>query len=191
MRPRLLVHHLFKLKLNQMSKLFLALLFVVSSSSTTADPDSTSNKAAIKLAKDKFIVYCFLRSSDPHRYGTLLTILSNQYLIGNDQYPADLTQAYGMMVNYKIDKTTKHKPSNSVPTNLSDNDSEDADEVEEDMTFLQHSKPHSNVKDNKETREQYSQSTSNFQEAIHLYMDAPTSLVDGTSLDTTDFTIDF
>ena len=117
-------------------------------------------------------------------------MLSNQYLLGNDQYPSDLTQAYGMLVSYKVDKTTKSKSPDSVPTQASDDESDTA-EVEEDMTFLQHSKNKSN--DTKETREQYSPSisNSNFQEAINLYMDASTSPVDGTSLDTTDFSIDF
>ena len=151
---------------------------------------STSNKEAIKRAKDKYIAYCFLHCSDPHRYGTLLTMLSNQYLLGHDQYPSDLTQTYGMLVNYKVDKTTKSKSPDSVPTQASDDESDTA-EVEEDMTFLQHGNNKSN--DTKATREQYSPSisNSNFQEAINLYMDASTSPVDGTSLDTTDFSIDF
>ena len=56
-------------------------------------------------------------------------MLSNQYMLGNDQYPADLTQAYGMLVNYKTDKSTKSR-TDPVPT------SSDDDEGEEDMTYL-------------------------------------------------------
>ena len=101
---------------------------------TTKDKVDPTYRTAVKPAKDWYIAYCFLHNSDVHRYASLLTMLSNQYMLGNDQYPNDLTQAHGMLVHFKIAKKSK-KP-DQVPTFEHDysNGSED------DMTFLQHSK---------------------------------------------------
>ena len=86
-------------------------------------------------------------------------------MLGNDQYPLDLTQAFGMLVNYKTDKSTKLQ-SDSVPTS-------DDDEGEEDMAFLQYGKKsiHNSDNSNKAISEQYSPSHS-YQQAIALYVDA-------------------
>ena len=161
----------------------------VASSSTKDDVDPShrahrAHRATVKPAKDRYIAYCFLHNLDVHRYESLLTMLLNQYMLGNDEYPSDLTQAYGMLVNYKLPK--KSKP-DAVPT--SENDDDDS---EEDMKFLQHSKKSSNNRtdnSNKAVPEQYSPSHM-YQQAISLLMDAATAPVDGSSVDNISFDYD-
>jgi hypothetical protein len=42
-----------------------------------------------------------MRGADPTRYGTLIADLSNQYAMGIDNYPVDITSAYSLLVNYR------------------------------------------------------------------------------------------
>ncbi|KAI2501302.1 Reverse transcriptase (RNA-dependent DNA polymerase) [Fragilaria crotonensis] len=69
-----------------------------------AEVDSAGNARSIEvrsaMARDRTIATAFIRNADPTRYGTLITELSNQYAHGKDEYPADLTSAYGLLVNY-------------------------------------------------------------------------------------------
>ena len=52
-------------------------------------------------ARNCLIAYAFLRGACTHRYSKLVRSLSNQYNLGNCQYPDTLAAAYGMLINYK------------------------------------------------------------------------------------------
>jgi hypothetical protein len=53
------------------------------------------------LARDRTLAIMFIRRADPTRYGTLIAELSNQYAMGKDEYPKDVSSAYSLLVNYK------------------------------------------------------------------------------------------
>jgi len=66
-------------------------------------PDGSIRTIAMRktMARDQTLAIALVRGADPRRYGTLITELSNQYAMGMDNYPTDLTAAYGLLVNYK------------------------------------------------------------------------------------------
>jgi hypothetical protein len=53
------------------------------------------------VARDKTLATMLMLRADPTRYGTLLADLSNNYAMGKDEYPANLSAAYTLLVNYK------------------------------------------------------------------------------------------
>jgi hypothetical protein len=52
-------------------------------------------------SKDETLAMALIRGADPTRYGTLLAKLLNQFAIGRNNYPIDLSSAYGLLVNYR------------------------------------------------------------------------------------------
>lgn len=54
-----------------------------------------------KIARNKTIAMAFLKRADRRRFGTLWTDLENNFSRGLDQYPADLTEAYGLLVSFR------------------------------------------------------------------------------------------
>jgi len=67
----------------------------------------TDKEKYSKESEDISLATAFLMGGRPERYGELLIDLQNQYLIGADNFPRTLTQAYNVMANF-IPKT---KPS--------------------------------------------------------------------------------
>jgi len=53
------------------------------------------------IARDRTLAIALIRGADTTRYGTLIADLSNQYAMGKDDYPTDITSAYSLLVNYK------------------------------------------------------------------------------------------
>ena len=51
-----------------------------------------------------------IRGADKTRYGTLLAELSNQYAMGKDEYPTDISSAYSLLVNYKTPTNSNTRP---------------------------------------------------------------------------------
>ena len=49
-----------------------------------------------KIARDCTLGAALIRGADRTRFGTLQTTLENQFCNGKDEYPTDLTSAYGM-----------------------------------------------------------------------------------------------
>jgi hypothetical protein len=68
------------------------------------DTDATgtvlSTEVRQLLARDKTLATMFVMRSDQTRYGTLLADLSNNFAMGKDEYPHDLSAAYTLLVNY-------------------------------------------------------------------------------------------
>ena len=54
--------------------------------------DSEKRKALSKW-KNKFLAVCYLSTFEIKRYGSLIDNLNNDYTMGNDKYPEDLTTA--------------------------------------------------------------------------------------------------
>jgi Zinc knuckle len=58
-------------------------------------------------ARDRTLAITLIRGADPTRYGTLIAELSNQYAMGKDEYPTDISSAYSLLVNYKTPANTR------------------------------------------------------------------------------------
>jgi hypothetical protein len=58
-------------------------------------------KRTLAAAKLQAIAMGFLKRADRRRYGGLWSELENNFTRGQDQYPADLTNAYNMLLNYQ------------------------------------------------------------------------------------------
>jgi hypothetical protein len=50
-------------------------------------------------AKERSVAVAFINKADQSRYGRLLEDLRNNYLMGQDNYPRNLNQAYNLLVN--------------------------------------------------------------------------------------------
>ena len=64
----------------------------------TADGDTTEEQR--KSLRDQWVGMLFIQAADPRRFGALIADLTNFYSRGNDEWPADLTEAYSMLVGY-------------------------------------------------------------------------------------------
>ena len=53
------------------------------------------------MSRDRTLAAALIRGADPSRYGTLITDLANQYAIGKDNYPIDITAAKALLNTYK------------------------------------------------------------------------------------------
>ena len=58
------------------------------------------------MAYDKTLAIALIIGADPSKYGTLIAHLSNQYAMGQDEYPSDVTAAYNLLVNYRTPENT-------------------------------------------------------------------------------------
>lgn len=58
-------------------------------------------KKLTRAARNRTLALAFLKGADRKLYGMLWIELENQYTRQHDQYPADLTAAYNMLLNYK------------------------------------------------------------------------------------------
>jgi hypothetical protein len=63
--------------------------------------DAGEIEEAQVAARNKFYAYAFIKNADTSRYGPLMDELSNQHTLGSDQFPADVTAAYNLLLNYK------------------------------------------------------------------------------------------
>lgn len=138
-------------------------------------------EALLPTVRNRFIAYSFLRDSCTHRYRKLLHSLSNQFTMGNNQYPNNLTTAYGMLINYKSDSKKKQSSPN-----------DDSSQTESEMSFLNAGDEDDSDKLNND--DGYSSSSDNstttdvnHTSAISLLIAAADSEPLGSSLDVTDF----
>jgi hypothetical protein len=58
-------------------------------------------KRALAAAKLQTIAIGFMKRADKRHYGGLWSELENNFTRGQDHYPADLTNAYNLLLNYK------------------------------------------------------------------------------------------
>jgi hypothetical protein len=87
-------------------------------------PEKSSDGTPYSIAKrtigarDKTLGIDLIQGADPTRYSTLITELSNQFAMGKDDYPDDLTAAYNLLVNYKTptNATSRPRPTTGQPS---------------------------------------------------------------------------
>jgi hypothetical protein len=68
---------------------------------TKADGTTMNIADRKEIARDRTLAIMYITRADPTRYGTLIADLSNNYAMGKDEYPKDLSAAYSLLVNYK------------------------------------------------------------------------------------------
>lgn len=64
------------------------------------------------LAYERFLAVAFIRGANKERYGAIMTHYENMYSNGTNQYPANITEAYNRLTNWKRDKRTNETPYN-------------------------------------------------------------------------------
>ena len=66
-----------------------------------SDPDKI--KACLDEAYQQLLVFVYRSNADHTKYGTFLTGLLSQYLLGQDQYPKTLVDAMNVLSNHHFD----------------------------------------------------------------------------------------
>ena len=64
-------------------------------------------------ARQRYLAYMFLKGADETRYAGMMLQLENNYTLGSDNFPSNVTDAYNMMVNYKSDHVHHKKATTS------------------------------------------------------------------------------
>ena len=55
------------------------------------------------MAFEQYLAYVYLEQSERKKYGSILSGLSTQFSLGNDQYPKTMTEAINVLSNHKFD----------------------------------------------------------------------------------------
>ena len=90
---------------------------------TALDGTKLSETERKKIARDSTLAAALIRGADRTRFGTLQTNLLNQYSNGKDEYPTDLTSAYGMLATYQTPSNLPRPP--RAPQSSSRNPADD------------------------------------------------------------------
>jgi hypothetical protein len=101
------------------------------------DPDKVEECQG--KAYKQFLAYVYLHNSDHTKYGTLISTLSTQHSLGNDQYPKNITETNAVLSNHKFDPTFKSnqkKQENKGHDNQSKS-GKTSDEQEVNLSFAQ------------------------------------------------------
>jgi hypothetical protein len=67
-----------------------------------------------RLSRNLFLASLCVQNADRARFGTLVAHLANQFLLGRDEYPVDLTEAQGLLNNYQT-PTNKQRSGPAAP----------------------------------------------------------------------------
>jgi hypothetical protein len=78
----------------------------------TAIPDDERRKQS----RACYLSALCIQNADKVRYGTLLAHLANQYLLGHNEYPTDLTEAQSLLNNYQTPTNTVRRVPPTVTT---------------------------------------------------------------------------
>lgn len=86
-----------------------------------------------KAAFNQYLAYLYLENADQSKYGSILTGLSMQKSLCNDQYPKSLTEANNVLSNHKFDATGK--PKKNDKSNKGTTPDKDKEKTEESLTL--------------------------------------------------------
>ena len=92
----------------------------------------------LKFTKDHALAVLFLTHSDQSKYGMICAELENQYSRGTNQYPADLTAVYNLLLtDVRVQSTCRslHPVYKSHIANQSEHT--DQISIDKDVTFVQ------------------------------------------------------
>jgi hypothetical protein len=80
------------------------------SATPLTDDDGTpyTTEARCKISREAYLAALCIQNADRTRYGTLIAHLANQFLLGRNEYPTDLTEAQGLLNNYQTPTNATH-----------------------------------------------------------------------------------
>lgn len=87
-----------------------------------------------KEAFENLMALLLLENADKTKYGTLITGLSTQFSLNNDQYPKTIIEMNNVMANHRFDK--KVNASGSYNNNTNNNDQKEKDNGKDDAPEL-------------------------------------------------------
>jgi hypothetical protein len=94
------------------------------------NPKNQESMESCKIkAYDHLMAYSYMEGADKSKYGSLLSGLQTQYLLGNNQYPQMITDANSVLSNHKFDNMNKNKHSMVKNESINDNAVEDNSEL--------------------------------------------------------------
>ena len=67
----------------------------------SSSKNDSDKRNVLSKWKNKFLAVCYLSTLDKKRYGSLIENLENDYTMGNNKSPEDLTSAYNYALHYK------------------------------------------------------------------------------------------
>ena len=65
--------------------------------------DKDKVKVCLEKAYQQWLMFVYITNTDHAKYGTLLSTLSSQYSLGQDQYPKTLVNATNVLSNHHFD----------------------------------------------------------------------------------------
>ena len=107
------------------------------------DNNATIQEECYSRAYNQLLTYTYLDNADKSKYGSLIKDLSDQYSLGNNQYPTSVTEAAQVLGNRKFDQTfydnkKKKKDGNKQSKQGNEQPSTSTDEQQPlEMTFAQ------------------------------------------------------
>ena len=90
----------------------------------------------VSLTHQQFLSFLLLEQADQKKYGSLMTVLSTQHSLGNNQYPRNLSQATNVLSNHRHD-VGKGKPNNNNNKNDKKGQDEEDDKSQMPLSFAQ------------------------------------------------------
>ena len=76
----------------------------------------------------RFVAFLFLDNADKNKYGSLITQLSMQQSLGNNQYPKSVTEATNVLSNHRFDTIPSKINSKKKPTTDDTSSNKDKEE---------------------------------------------------------------
>ena len=106
--------------------------YVESMESSSSKPE----KAKQKEAFEQLMAFLYIENSDKAKYGSLISGLSSQYSLGQDQYPKTITDASNVLSNHRFDPAYTERKKRR---NLTQQQQQQRDEQEEapELSFAQ------------------------------------------------------
>jgi len=78
---------------------------------------STVQETYIAKAKERSLAIMFILNASQDSYGQLTNNLENRFLLGHDDFPKAMTEAYDMLFNYKTTKNVNN-PNQRISNNF-------------------------------------------------------------------------
>ena len=102
----------------------------------TDEVEKQKNKILEDQAFEQLLAYMYLENADQTKYGSILSGLSTQQSLGNDQYPKMITEANNVLSNHRFDfsKRENFKNYTKIPTKVARRD-QDQDKI--NLSFAQ------------------------------------------------------
>ena len=97
----------------------------------------TEQQAMKDESFDRWMAFLLIKNSNQSKYGSLITGLSSQYSLLNNQYPNKVTSATDIMVNHKHDSNSRSRNGRNQKNHKDDKTNEKREESSSEKSFAQ------------------------------------------------------